>query len=200
MVLFAAGSVESVAASVAEIELPERLYITLREEHFPAAERYYDFSADVRPMRRMRLPVEQMMAPPEQPALRLTTEMSEQLRDLYAHGGDFAPDAFDAYQIDNGVFFGVLDDTGKLAAAGGTHIVDWTAGIGAIGNMYTRPNQRQRGHASTIVRAIVHELRADGVTNIVLNVDQRNEGAHRLYLQHGFVEHCPYIEGIGIQR
>jgi RimJ/RimL family protein N-acetyltransferase len=198
--LFAAGAVASVAASVGAIALPERIYITLREEHFAIAERYYDFSNDVRPMRRMWLPVEQEMGPPKQSVVRMTARMSKQLRDLYMHGGDFAPDAFDGYQIDNGVFFGVIDGAGKLAAAGGTHIVDWTAGIGAIGNMYTRSDQRQRGYASTIVRAIVHELRAGGVTNIVLNVDQRNDAAHRLYRQHGFVEHCPYVEGIGRRR
>jgi ribosomal protein S18 acetylase RimI-like enzyme len=30
----------------------------------------------------------------------------------------------------------------------------------------------------------------------VLNVDHRNTGARRLYEQHGFTVHCPYIEGI----
>ncbi len=197
--LFTAGDPASVAASMTRIELPERIYITVREEHFPAVDRHYDFSADQRPMRRMMLPAREQIGSPQQAVVRLTTAMSDALCTLYGYGGDFAPDAFDPYQIENGVFFGIMDGD-ELVAAGGTHIVDWSAGIAAIGNMYTRPDARGRGHAGAIVQALAHTLRAGDVSTIVLNVDQRNAAAYRLYLQHGFLEHCPYVEGIGIKR
>ena len=101
------------------------------------------------------------------------------LNALYACGGPFAPDAFEGYQLDNGVFFGVEGENGELIAAGGTHIVDWTYGIGAIGNMYTRPDQRGNGYAAAVLQGIVLALREGDVGNIVLNVDQRNVGAKR---------------------
>ncbi|MCB0162454.1 MAG: GNAT family N-acetyltransferase, partial [Caldilineaceae bacterium] len=92
------------------------------------------------------------------------------------------------------------DDDGALLAAGGTHIVNWELGVGAIGNMYTRPDSRGRGYAGVVLAAIVNTLRAGGVDNIVLNVDQRNEPARRIYEKYGFRIHCPYVEGIGVRR
>jgi GNAT superfamily N-acetyltransferase len=119
---------------------------------------------------------------------------------LFAHGGAFTPDAFAAHQVESGVFYGVEDATGALAAVGGTHIVDYTRGLAAIGNMYTRPDCRGRGFASAVLAAIVASLQADGVATIVLNVDQRNPGARRIYERFGFVVHCPYIEGVATAK
>jgi len=130
------------------------------------------------------------------PVRRLTTADVAQVRALFAHGGPFTPDAFAEHQIESGVFFSVEDGAGGLAAVGGTHVVDYVSGVAAIGNMYTRPDCRRRGHAGAILAAIVNEVRANGATTIVLNVDQRNGGARRLYEQHGFTVHCPYIEGV----
>ena len=63
--------------------------------------------------------------------------------------------------------------------------------------MYTRPDRRGQGLGGTILHSIVSELRAADVTNIVLNVDQRNPDARRLYERHGFRMHCSYVEGVG---
>ncbi len=199
--LYAFGPAASVAQALSAIELPTRIYATVREEHWPEVRRLFDFSADSRPMWRMALPADVDVAPPNGPRLvRLTVEDSRRLQELYRHGGTFTPDAFDAYQVENGVFYGVVAEDGRLAAAGGTHIVDWTHGVAAIGNMYTRPDQRRRGHARLIVQAIVAALRARDVDNIVLNVDQRNAGARQLYESFGFEIYCPYWEGIGVKR
>lgn len=131
---------------------------------------------------------------------RLTAADVPLVRTLLAHGGPFAPDAFAEYQVKQGVFFGVEDGAGGLAAVGGTHIVDYTSGVAAIGNMYTRPDCRGRGYAGAILGAIVAEVRANGASTIVLNVDQRNTGARRLYEKHGFTVHCPYVEGVATAR
>jgi len=133
-------------------------------------------------------------------ARRLTAADVPSVRALLAHGGSFAPDAFAEYQVTQGVFFGVEDGAGGLAAVGGTHIVDYTSGVAAIGNMYTRPDCRGRGYGGAVLTAIVDEVRANGATTIVLNVDQRNTGARRLYEHHGFTVHCPYIEGVATVR
>jgi GNAT superfamily N-acetyltransferase len=131
---------------------------------------------------------------------RLTGADVPAVKALLAHGGPFTPDAFAAQQVEMGVFYGVEDDTGALAAVGGTHIVDYTARLAAIGNMYTRPDCRGRGFANAVLAAIVASLQADGVATIVLNVDQRNTGARRIYERFGFVVHCPYIEGVATAK
>lgn len=199
--LFTAGPAEAVADAVAQVDLPDEVYITVREEHFDHVASLYDFSNDRRPMWRLALPDAVAYAEIDTPGLRrLVGADSEALRDLYDHGGAFSPDAFEPYQVDNGVFFGVVNVAGELVASGGTHIVDWSQGIGAIGNMYTRPDCRGQGHAAAVLRAIVLALRVGDVSNIVLNVDQRNEAARRLYEKYGFEVHCPYVEGIGQRR
>lgn len=112
----------------------------------------------------------------------------------------FTPDAFAAHQIELGVFYGVEDAAGDLAAVGGAHIVDYTARLAAIGNMYTRSDGCGRSLASAVLSAIVDSLQADGGATLVLNVDQRNTTARRLYERFGFVVHCPYIEGVATAR
>ena len=146
--LFTAGSKQRMVETVAQIDLPETVYITIPDDHFEHVSSLYDFANDRRPMWRMFLPGAPHVASPSVPGLRrLTSTDGDKLNALYAFGGPFAPDAFEAYQLDNGVFFGVENENGELTSAGGTHIVDWTHGIGAVGNMYTHPDQRGNGNA-----------------------------------------------------
>lgn len=198
--LFAEGDPAALEAVLSCADLPPRVYLTMREEHVPIIARRYDHH-DRRHMWRMVLGEargEGRVA--NAPLRRLTAADVPQVRSLLAHGGPFTPDAFAEYQITQGVFFGVEDGAGGLAAVGGTHIVDYTRGVAAIGNMYTRPDCRGRGYAGAVLAAIVAEVRANGATTIVLNVDQRNTGARRLYEQHSFTVHCPYIEGVATAR
>jgi len=199
--LFTVGEPTAVAAAVAKVPLPEEVYITIREFHMAHLTGLYDFSADTRPMWRMTLADEALLpARSTGSVTRLGEADGPRLQALFAGGGEYAPDAFDPYQLQNGVFVGVEMADGSLAAAGGTHIVDWTSGVAAIGNMYTREPQRGRGYGRAILHAIVTILRAGNVQNIVLNVDQRNERARRIYEAYGFSCHCPYLEGIGELR
>jgi ribosomal protein S18 acetylase RimI-like enzyme len=78
---------------------------------------------------------------------------------------------------------------------GGTHIIDRAHSAAAIGNMYTHPAYRGRGHAGAVLGAIVAALQKEQITTIVLNVDQQNPTARRLYEKHGFQIHLPYVEG-----
>jgi ribosomal protein S18 acetylase RimI-like enzyme len=188
------------AAAWSEHDLPPAIYAAVREEHLPVVSQYYDLTADRRPMLRMHL-VDMEAATGSHrhelpPVTRLSGADTGAVLRLLAEGGPFAPDAFAPAQIDAGVFFGVYSGT-ELLAVGGTHVVDYTQGIGAIGNMYTHPGCRRRGFSAVILRSVVGELLARGVTQIVLNVDQRNTGAQALYLAHGFVVHVPYFEGKG---
>ena len=195
-VLLTAGAPDAVAAALADAELPPEVYVSLREEHVPAVAAHYADSAERRPMLRMRLAAPDLALGDCIGAVQLRREDAGRVLQLYAHGGPFCPDAFTPGQMEDGIFFGVEDEHGLLAAAGGTHIVDWTQGIVAIGNMYTRPDARRRGYARTVLAAIVRQALAQGAHNVVLNVDRRNAGAQAMYLALGFTVHTPYVEGI----
>jgi GNAT superfamily N-acetyltransferase len=203
--LFAIGAADAVAAALESADKPETVYMTLREEHYAPASRYYDFSDDIRPMWRMFLTDPAAVAtdvrmPAGTRLASLHAGDSGRIRRLYAHGGPYAPDAFEPYQAEDGVFFGVEDRSGELLAVGGTHVVDWQAGVGAIGNMYTHPKRRGEGLGGALLGAIVDRLVAGGVAGIVLNVDERNVAARRLYERHGFAGYCPYLEGVGSRK
>lgn len=204
-ILFAAGDPAALAAALGAADLPDQVYLSIREEHAGAMTRWYDHH-DVRHMWRMVLrdtPDARQGARECAPGAedgfrrrRLTGADASAVQTLFRHGGPFTPDAFAAHQIELGVFYAIEDGEGELAAVGGTHIVDYTARLAAIGNMYTRPDCRGRGFATDVLAALVEDLHAAGVELIVLNVDQRNSAARRIYERFGFVVHCPYIEGV----
>lgn len=199
--LFTMGPVSAVADALARVELPAQVYLTIREEHLPLLLDRYDFAQPLYRMWRMvRQTPDLLEALPVSGLTRLSRDDSEAIRRLYAHGGPFTPDAFDPYQLGDGVFFGVRDKTDGLVAVGGTHIIDRQNNSAAIGNMYTHPSHRGRGYAGAILGAIVATLQREQIGRIVLNVDQTNGAAQRLYERYGFRVHLPYVEGIGSRK
>uniref|UniRef100_A0A7C1JXT6 GNAT family N-acetyltransferase n=1 Tax=Caldilinea aerophila TaxID=133453 RepID=A0A7C1JXT6_9CHLR len=215
-VLFMHGDPAALDAAIDGAELPETVYLSIQEAHEPVIARRYR-CVERRPMWRMALHETAFTAEAQQHRAvhnrsdvlqrssvldatwrlrRLTAADAVQVEKLFAHDGPFTPDAFAPRQIESGVFYGVEDPAGELIAVGGTHVVDFSTRIAAIGNMYTRPDLRGRGAGRGVLRAIITTLKASGVETIVLNVDQRNDAAQRLYEQFGFVVHCPFIEGI----
>jgi ribosomal protein S18 acetylase RimI-like enzyme len=217
-VLFLHGDPAALEAAIDGATLPEIVSLSIQEAHEPVIARRYRW-VERRPMWRMALREapfavdaqrcsgdggEDISGSSSQPfpvetglrLRRLTAEDAAQVERLFACGGPFTPDAFAPRQIEAGVFYGLEDAVGELVAVGGTHIVDYGARIAAIGNMYTRPDARRRGAGGSILRAVVKTLQAGGVETIVLNVDQRNDAARRLYEQFGFAVHCPFIEGM----
>ena len=190
-ILITHGPAAEVEAALAQADLPERVYLSVREKHLPAIQRWYDTSVDYRPMWRM---VFEGNAVAGQGVVHLGAEDAGRIEELFAHGGDFTPDAFDPAQLADGFFWGVEvgDD---LIAAGGTHVVDTTESVAVIGNIYTHPDHRGRGHAKAITRAITAHLQEAGIDLIALNVDQRNHTAVSLYENLGFTKYCPFVEG-----
>jgi len=199
-ILFAIGDEAAVALALTGDIWPDQIYVTLRPEHLPLVGVYYTLG-EPHPMVRMVLGQGVRFTPPTMPHLvRLQSTDAAAIHTLYAQGGPFTPDYFDPYQLDDGVFYGVKDEAGVLCAVGGTHIIAWEAGMGAIGNMYTHPAQRGKGYARAVLSAIVTELQTRNVTTIVLNVDERNAAARRLYEQLGFTTYCSYVEAEGMKK
>ena len=205
-ILITHGPAADVEAALAKTDLPERVYLSVREEHLPAIQRWYDTSVDYRPMWRMVAPLTpQLWGEPSTTSpkvggrgalVHLGAEDAGRIEELFAHGGDFTPDAFDPAQLADGFFWGV-EESGNLIAAGGTHVVDTTESVAVIGNIYTHPDHRGRGYAKAITRAITAHLQEAGIDLIALNVDQRNRTAVSLYENLGFTKYCPFVEGVG---
>jgi GNAT superfamily N-acetyltransferase len=122
----------------------------------------------------------------------LTLDHGEHLKALYAHGKG---NAFDPKQVPGGAFHGVFEN-GRLVAAAGTHLISLTYGVAAVGNVFTNPNYRRHGYATVATSAVVTEVQGRGVRDTVLNVDQRNEPAIRIYERLGFERYCPFFEGV----
>ncbi len=200
-IVFTMGAQAAVRTALWRINLPEEVYLTVPLAHYPALAELYSFRGTAHQMQRLLLRDPSQLNPAANVGLtRLTAADSEQLRALYAHGGEFAPNYFEPYQLDDGVYFGLLGEDGTLVAAGGTHILDRSESIAAIGNMYTHPDQRGHGYGSQILQAIGGVLVDQGFRHIFLNVDPRNTQAHKLYQRYGFVDYCRFMEGAGVRR
>lgn len=211
-ILLTSGSREGVAAALAGADLPEELFLSVLPSHLPAVEQDYQHVVP-RKMLRMVLPQGRPVPAPDLAARRLSQADASHLFDLYHHGGDYAPDAFDPSQLDDGYFIGIDDEDGTLAAAGGTHVSlrtevqsltkesfgsleqVITRGVAAIGNIYTRPDRRGRGYGKAVTSSIARALQKDDFCVIVLNVDSQNLVARSIYEKLGFNLHCHFIEG-----
>jgi ribosomal protein S18 acetylase RimI-like enzyme len=194
-VLFTLGPPASLAPLLNRLEERE-LYLLLRPDVLPLIEA----RATVRnltPMWRMLLG---QFTASESDAERLGPEAFAELEQLYADGRDTheAPDFFIRAQVERGVFYGVRE-ADKLIAAAGTHLVSTTLGIGALGNVYVRRDQRRRGLGARVTAAVTAELLRMGLPTIALNVKQDNAAAIRVYERLGFRRYCEFYEGLAVR-
>jgi RimJ/RimL family protein N-acetyltransferase len=196
-VLFALGAPDLVAPLLDEIAGERALYLSVRPEILPLIQARYRVSrlaamwrmtlaaADFRPLATGA----RALGPADMPALQA----------LYADGAPFgeAPDFFFLSMLEHGVFYG-LDDAGDLVAAAGTHLVAPGEGVAAIGNVYTRKDQRGRGLATQVTSAVAGHLLglAPPLAVIALNVNQANAAAVRVYERLGFRRYCAFYEGL----
>ena len=131
-------------------------------------------------------------------ARRLTTADVPALERLYADGASTgeSPDFFYDSMVTDGVFFGV-EESGGLVAAAGTHLVSREEGATAIGNVYTRRDRRGRGLSRIVTSSVLHELQ--DLPTIGLNVRADNAAAIRVYESLGFVKHCHFTEALAVR-
>lgn len=173
---------------------PEQVYLLCRPEHYLITEKYYVWSKRLL-MWRMVTDRERFQAV-DGDVIRLDTTHIGQLVDLY---GDEGADAFSPSQVPAGIFFGIFDG-GQLVSAAGTHLISPAYRLGAVGNIYTHPDHRGKGYGTQVTSAVVSELIGQRIEDIVLNVEQDNVPANRLYERLGFERYCPFYEGSAIAR
>jgi len=188
-VLFVMGQPEGLRAILESTLCPEQAYLTCRARHLPVLHALYDWDQPSA-MWRMVLQCDRFSAVGG-PCLRLGPAHARPLAELYAHGGGAA---FGAAQLEQGVFYGVLVE-GRIVAVAGTHLVSEAYGVAAVGNVFTHPGYRSRGYASQATSAVLAELIRRGIRDIVLNVNQANTAAQRIYERLGFVRAGVFFEG-----
>ncbi|MBN1978755.1 MAG: GNAT family N-acetyltransferase [Anaerolineae bacterium] len=191
--VFLMGETDGLRAVFEDALTIEQAYFTCRREHLGMMQDFYNWEPI--PMWRMALRPESFR-PVGDDGVPLALDHAEQLGALYAHGEG---NAFDPKQVPGGAFHGVFED-GRLVAAAGTHLISPTYGVAAVGNVFTHPDFRGRGYATAATGAVVTELWSRGMHAIVLNVNQKNETAIRIYERLGFERCCPFFEGMACVR
>lgn len=199
-VLFAQGDPAAVATILDEFSAEPSIYLHVRPEMLPALETRYVI-VELRRMWRMVLQRDNYLGASTPDVVRLSSPHELALKRLYDDGASSgeSPDFFHASMLDAGVFYG-LWESGELVAVAGTHLVVPCEDVAAIGNVYTRRDRRGRGMAARVTSAVVDELLRLRIGTIVLNVNQSNAPAIRIYERLGFTRHCDYCEGLATRQ
>lgn len=192
--LFLMGDPAGLTVVLGSALRPQRVYVSARSEHLPALRAFYRLGEPEHVVR-MVLDVSQFQ-PAGGQVVRLSPAYTRQLERLYSMGHG---NAFSAYQVAQGVFYGVTDKD-RLIATAGTHVVSETYAVAAVGNVFTHPAYRRQGLGTLCTAAVVQELLARHIHTIVLNVYQENQAALRIYQRMGFQEHCRYLEVLAERR
>lgn len=199
--LIPSGDAAGVAALLAELPLPERTEVQAQAAHLPALERHYCWQSDRRAMLRMGVTPAAFRPPADDeagavpPIVRLGPADLPALQALYRH---YPESVFRADHLGGGVFYGVRAGD-HVVAAGGTHVVAETHGLGVLGSIFTLPAYRRRGYGRAVTAAIVAELFGRGCRDAMLTVGATNAAANHLYESLGFTSHCTYASGVMVR-
>ena len=139
---------------------------------------------------RMHLKPEHFRPPADNAAIRLSSAHLDLVKELY---GESTPEFFLDSMLDDGIYYGLIENEHLIAVAG-THVLSTDHQVGALGNIFTRPDKRNRGYASRVTSAVSLHLLKMGVKTIVLNVMEGNDSALRVYKRLGFETHCRFLE------
>jgi ribosomal protein S18 acetylase RimI-like enzyme len=198
-VLLTLGTPAALAPLLDEIAAVQRFYLHVRPEIIPLLQTRYR-TEGLKHMWRMVLERGRFRDVPAPDVERLGPADVDAVCRLYQDGAASGemPDFFDATMVSNGVFCGVREGK-ELIAVAGTHLVAEGEGVAAVGNVYTRRDQRRRGLAGRVTAAVVRELRSCGIELIALNVAQSNPTAEKVYERLGFARYTAFCEGLAVR-
>ena len=86
--------------------------------------------------------------------------------------------------IADGCYWGVVDEE-RLVAIAGTHAIGRSQQIAILGNVFTHPRYRGRGHGTTVTSAVSAAL-LEQVDEVVLSVNPENTHALQAYRKLGY--------------
>lgn len=196
-VFFAIGSAVAVERLLDEAPLPSSVYVHIRPETLSlVSERYQRVMTKMMQRMILRDPALADFAGVETIAADDLKELVElyDSRDGKEKEGTF----FSPVQVVNGVYFGIRDH-GRLVAAAGTHLINRSESVAAVGNVFCLPEYRGKGLGARVTSAVVSALIKEDIRTIGLNVGLENP-ATKLYNRLGFRKACSYVEGIASRR
>lgn len=192
--LFAIGDPTALDAALSLHPGPRFTFGSIRLKHRPVVESYFLLT---RRQQMLRMSVtRQGFQPANGPALRLFGRDIAAINRLYS--AESGPASYRPQHIDEGVYFGALED-GRLVAIAGTHVVSAAEGVAVVGNVFTHPRYRGRGLATIVTSAVTAEL-LQTCPLVVLTVDAANEPAVKAYRRLGYETHCTLHESPLIRR
>lgn len=192
-VLFSFGQLESLEFLFQQVPHCEYTF-TLQSDSRRLVESRLQVSIEDE-MWRMSLERDKFDPVPEPRVSELNHENLDEMLRLFADHPD-RPDSFSPVQLDQGVYFGYWMD-GELISVAGTHVLSHELSVAAVGNVFTRSDQRNKGYGTKVNSAVTKKLMDRGVKTIVLNVSTANHAAIRSYTRIGFEPYCKYYEGQG---
>ena len=167
---------------------------SLRPEHRSPVERFFMLGRS-RMMSRMATSAE-TFKPVEAATTQLTANHVPDINRLYSLEG--GPAYYRPSHVEEGVYCGVVED-GRLVAIAGTHVVSETEGVAVVGNVFTHPRYRGRGHATAATGAVT-ALLLERCPLVVLTVEEGNEPAQQIYQKLGYAHHCSLHESPLIRK
>lgn len=198
-VLFTTGSGPDLESVLNEIKDEEKFYLSVRENALELIKRNYAIRDEMLMMRMIwqRANDEVKLNFRDRRLEKLTLKDIDSITDLFSDGNDSgeAPDFFSNSMVEHGIFYGIRADD-QLIAVAGTHIVSKAENVAAIGCVYTRRDHRGRGLSKLVTGVVVSNLLDMGISTIALNVRHNNFAALSVYKRLGFIEHCPFYEGL----
>ena len=203
-ILFLPGAESAVSALLSHPIGPERVYATTRPEmrtvletHYRVEHREHLFRMRLFPGQFTPIDRAQMdLNAPRRLTLAEAPDAQRLIDECALHDGrDWGDIAFSSEMLTDGYYYGVADSD-RLIALGGTHIIGRQGSVAAIGNIVTHPGFRRLGLGGQVASAVTGALVADGFETIVLNVNQKNEVALKLYQKLGFSVRSAFEEAV----
>lgn len=207
-ILFLMGDIPALSAMLLYGIGPDEVFFNVKPDAQEMLESFYAPDKTY-PMFRMRItrgifkPLESPADPPT-PIITLGEEHIEDIVRLQkaaslADARDMRDVAFSPEMITDGYYRGVYQDN-RLIAAAGTHLAARQAGVAALGNVVVHPEHRHQGLGSLVSQAVTRALLDDRFELIVLNVQQMNQPAIKIYRKLGYRQVGAFIEGAARRR
>ena len=180
-------------------DLPDKLFYMMPARLYEPLEKHFTIESNRKMWRMVVKPVDFVVGPSHPNLRRLTAADAEQIQHLFKDD-PMRSDQITASILERGTFFGIVDEDGQISALSGTHIYSEGEGVGVIGYVYTHPDARGQGLATTTAGAVAKALIERGIDHVVLNVEQGNSAAIRAYQKLGFRIHAPLVDGVAVKK